>query len=214
MEKQDLYLTHLKLSTDRTTLFQLQKGEEAHWLKGLWVAREGHFRIIVAADDLPFQFTPEERFVAQVRVLDDTGVHSFEANLRSVSPEILELDSLGQITVEQRRIFIRLKVTARIQYRPLLQAENEPLWGIMRDISPNGLAFEAAAELADGEAVEIFFREEPWDALVEVVGRIAGRRQHEGEGHLYRLVFKDEAVAKTFMPLIAREYTQRARQQT
>lgn len=147
-------------------------------------------------------------FTAEVTVDDPTGVHRFVASLSFEAPATYRLLSVGTIQVEQRRSFIRVPLSTKLQFYRVGFADigSRLPWGESIDVSPAGLCFRGPGSLRPSEEIEVLFREPPWNDLPPLRGRvIAGSRLLNGE-NIYRIELLDPQAVAQLKPLVAQAH--------
>lgn len=151
---------------------------------------------------------------AEVRVLLDTGIHTFTAFLKRTKGGQHRVVRLSPVRVLQKRKAVRVPVGGELTYRRVAEGENKQGGGRVRDLCSGGVGFVADTELAVGEQVEVRFDGAPWAELGPLKGTVVWK-QAQGDCWSYGVAFRDtqEEQTRRLVHLLAQHLAKRKAKQ-
>lgn len=193
------------MAQGREAFVDFEAGRDILSIRGEWLPKDDAFLFAASSEAWPRTVSVSLPFVGQLRVLAETGIHSFSAEFDFIKEGLWRVRPQGPIKVAQNRAYIRLPIQARIQFQMIDSAAAPLREGLGRNIAPGGLAFESTADLAKGSVLSLYFGDDPWRILGTVNAMVIGHRVLAEDRRLYRVFFKDPEVSHQLVNLIIEE---------
>lgn len=198
-------MKQLEVAVGREAFVDFEAGRDILSVRGEWLPKDDAFLFAVSPEGWPRKVSISRPLAVQLRVLAETGIHSFQAELDFIKEGLWRVRLQGPIKVAQNRAYIRLSIQARIQFQMSSEATAPLREGLGRNIAPGGLAFETTADLAKGSTISLYFGDDPWRILGTVTAMVIGHKVLAEDRRLYRVFFKDPDVSHQLVNLIIEE---------